>query len=148
MIGIQAVASSLSGLVIQRRTGQLSDRYGPRRVQMWSMFLIPLLPLAWIFARDLWFVVLINTFGGLVWGAFNLATFNLLLAFIPKTQVPRYSAVFQILVTLSMALGAFAGTFIINHWGFVGVVLVSGIGRYAATGLFAWLVRDPVLKKV
>jgi MFS family permease len=147
MIGIQAVASSLSGLAIQRRTGQLSDRYGPRRVQLWSMFLIPLLPLAWIFARELWHVVLINTFGGLVWGAFNLATFNLLLAFVPKSQVPRYSAFFQVLVTLSMALGAFAGSFIVLHWGFVGVVLTSGIGRYVAVGLFAWLVRDPVVKK-
>ena len=147
MVGITAVATSLSSLLVQRRVGGLSDRFGPRRVQMWFMFLIPLLPLAWILVQNLWHVIILNAFSGLLWGAFNLATFNLLLAFIPKTQVPRYSAVFQILVTLSLALGAFVGSFVVTQWGFFAVFIASGIGRYIAAGLFAWLVRDPVLEQ-
>jgi MFS family permease len=147
MVGLTAVATSLSGLLVQRRIGLLSDRFGPRRVQMWFMFLIPLLPLSWILVRELWHVMVLNIFGGVVWGAFNLATFNLLLAFIPKSQVPRYSAFFQILVTLSLALGAFVGSFIVTQWGFYAVIITSGIGRYAAAGLFAWLMHDPVVEK-
>ena len=147
MVGITAVATGVSGLLVLRHIGRLSDRFGPRRVQTWFMFVIPLLPLAWILVRNLWHVVILNTFGGVFWGAFNLATFNLLLAFIPKSQVPRYSAFFQILVTLSLALGAFVGSFMVTEWGFFAVFIASGIGRYAAAGLFAWLVRDPLPQK-
>ena len=148
MVGLTAVASSLSGLLIQRRIGLFSDRFGPRKVQLWFMFLIPLLPFSWILVRELWHVLVLNTFGGIFWGAFNLATFNLLLAFIPKSQVPRYSAFFQVLVTLSLAMGAFMGSLIVTQWGFYAVVITSGVGRYAAAGLFAWLVRDPVVEKI
>jgi MFS family permease len=141
-VGFLAVVSAFSSLAIQNKTGALADRVGARRLQLFSMFLIPLLPFAWIFATQIWHIVIINTFSGVFWGAFNLASFNLLLESIPQNQVPRYSAIYQIVVTLSLAAGALVGSAIISRWGFFAVCLASGIGRFLSSGLFAKIVHD------
>jgi predicted MFS family arabinose efflux permease len=124
-VGFTAVVSSLSLLFVQNQIGLFADRLGSRRLQFASMCVIPLLPLAWIFATQVWHIVIINTFGGIMWGAFNLASFNLLLVSFPKDQVPRYTAVYQIVVTLSLAAGALVGSALIVHWGFIAVCIVS-----------------------
>jgi len=86
-------------------------------------------------------IALINLAGGILWGAFNLAQFNLLLASMPKDQIPRFSAIYQIINTLSLSAGALAGSYVIKHWGFVAIFLISALLRWVATGLFARFVQ-------
>jgi len=141
VIGFLAVISSISGLFVQNKIGAIADRLGPRRLQLVSMALIPLLPLAWTLASQVWQIALINLAGGILWGAFNLAQFNLLLASMPKDQIPRFSAIYQIVITLSLSAGALAGSYVIKHWGFVAIFLISALLRWVATGLFARFVQ-------
>lgn len=141
MVGLTAVSMSLSRMVLQKKIGEISDRWGPGRVQMVCMFLIPILPLAWIFITQLWQVVLLNTLGGVLWGAFELVSFNLLLQLTPDAQRARYSAIYQIVVTLALAGGAALGSSIILGWGYSGIFLVSAIGRIIAALLFLRLMR-------
>jgi MFS family permease len=136
MVGIASVVSSVASLLIQRRVGRLSDRWGPRRVQLISMFFIPILPAAWIFITKLWQVVLLNSFGGAMWGAFNLVSFNFLLSLTPTAQRARYSAFYQILVTLALAAGAGFGSWVVTQWGYQAVFLCSAVGRFIAALLF------------
>lgn len=143
MVGLLAVVTSVSGFLVLNRIGSLSDRLGPRKVQLASMFLIPLMPLMWIFVTKPWHVAAINTFGGVVWAAFNLVSFNLMLDSIPKNQVSRYSAIYQIMVILSLAFGALLGSVLITRWGFTLLLILSTIGRFLAAILFAKLVREP-----
>jgi MFS family permease len=142
-VGFLAVVTSFSTLATQNQIGALADRLGSRRLQLASMCLIPLLPIAWIFSTQVWQIAIINTFSGVFWGTFNLVSFNLLLSYIPSDQVPRFSAVYQIVVMLSLALGALVGSALISRWGFVSVMVASAILRFSATGLFARLVHDP-----
>lgn len=142
MIGITSVASSLASLLVQRKIGALSDRWGPRRVQLWSMLLIPAVPVLWVWVSGLWDVTVLSLFTGLLWGVFNLASFNLILSFIPPNQVPRFSAVYQIVVTLSLSIGALIGSWMVTEWGFTSIFIGSGIGRLLAALLFAWIIRD------
>jgi predicted MFS family arabinose efflux permease len=107
------------------------------------MLFIPLLPLAWIPSTQVWHIILINAFSGIVWGIYNLVSFNLLLVFIPADQVPRYSAIYQIIVLLSLALGALVGSIIVSYLGFISVCIASAVIRYIAAALFAKFVRDP-----
>lgn len=142
-IGLVAVVTSLTGFLVFNRLGSLSDRLGPRKLQIGSMFLIPLLPLLWIFVRTPWHVALVNAAGGVMWAACNLTSFNLMLNSIPKNQVPRYSALYQIMVTLSLALGALLGSALITSLGFVTLLILSMITRFLGAVLFAWLVHEP-----
>lgn len=142
MIGLVAIAANITRLLTQRKVGELSDRWGPGQVQMIGMFLIPILPILWIFASQLWHVLVINAFAGVFWGAFELASFNFLLVFMPENRRARYSAIFQIVVTLSLAAGAALGsTLIASAWGYAWVFILSSAGRFGAAFLFLDLFR-------
>ena len=139
-IGLLAVVQGISTLLVQNQLGYFSDKLGARKVQLFGMILIPLLPLAWAIATKAWQIGVINTFAGVVWAAFNLASFNLLLESMPSNQVPIYTAVYQVVVALSLALGALVGSAAIAHWGFAGVMIASAAVRWVATGLFGKLI--------
>jgi MFS family permease len=142
MIGIASIATTISSLLIQRRIGKMADRWGPRRVQMLSMLLIPIAPMAWMFVTQFWHVIAVNAVSGALWGAFNLVSFNLLLSVTPDLLRARYAALFQISITLALAGGAAFGTFIITNWGYHSVFLFSAIGRIIAALLFVRFIPD------
>jgi MFS family permease len=136
MVGIVSIVSSVTGLLIQRRIGRLSDRWGPRKLQMIFMFLIPILPFAWLFVTKYWHVILLNSISGVLWAAFNLVSFNFLLSLTPDAQRARFSAFYQILVMLALAGGAAIGAWVVTAWGYQAIFLCSAIGRVAAALLF------------
>jgi MFS family permease len=144
MVGFLSVVSTIAGLFVQRKLGELADRWGPRRVQLISGLLIPILPFAWLLVTSPWHIVPINILSGILWGAFNLAAFNYLLVITPAEQRARYSALYQLIITVSLAAGAAVGSIIISSpWAYHGVFLGSGIGRLSAALLFARFVRAP-----
>ncbi len=145
-IGALAVVTSLASLLVLNRVGSLADRFGPRKIQLASMWVIIFLPLVWLIIRHPWHVALVNIVVGAAWAAFNLCSFNFMLNFIPKDQVPRYSAFYQIVVTLSLAFGALVGSALIARWTFMVLLVVSTILRFIATFLFAIWVREPEKK--
>ena len=142
MVGITAVATSVTKIFVQKKIGELSDRWGSGKVQLVSMIFIPILPLAWLFVTQLWHVVAINILGGVLWGAFELVSFNFLLQLTPDDLRARYSAIFQIIVTISLAGGAIIGSSIILWWGYNGIFVVSAVGRLLAAVYFLKLIRD------
>lgn len=142
MVGLTAVSTSITRLLIQKKVGEISDRWGPGRVQMVCMFLIPILPFIWVFITRLWQVVVLNLLGGFLWGAFDLVSFNFLLQLTPAAVRARYSAIFQIVVTVALAGGAALGSGIILWWGYSGIFLVSGLGRIVAALFFLRLVNN------
>lgn len=142
MVGLAAVSTNVSKIFIQRKVGELSDRWGPGKVQMVCMFLIPILPLIWIFVTRLWHVVVLNILAGVLWGAFELVSFNFLLQLTPDLQRARYSAIFQIVVTVALGAGAVLGSSIILWLGYTWLFLVSAIGRIVAALFFVRLIRS------
>jgi MFS family permease len=136
MVGITSIVTTLASLLVQRRVGRLSDRWGPRKVQLISMVLIPILPFAWMFVTRFWHVIILNSFGGILWGAFNLVSFNFLLSLTPDAQRARFSAIYQILVMLALAGGAAFGAWVVTHWGYQTIFLCSAIGRIVAVLMF------------
>jgi MFS family permease len=142
MIGVTAVSTNISKMLIQPKVGELSDRWGPERVQLVCMCLIPVLPLAWIFITQLWQVAALNIVGGIFWGAFELAYFNFIFVLTPESQRARYSAIYQIVVTVALAGGAALGSSIILWLGYTGIFLVSAFGRIAAALIFLLLLRS------
>lgn len=142
MIGVATIASSITRVLTQRKIGELTDRWGPARVQWLGMLLIPVLPILWMFARELWHVLLINALAGVFWGAFELASFNFLLIFMPEQRRARFSAIFQVVMTIALALGAALGSALIDtDWGYSLLFILSSVGRFAAALLFWALLR-------
>jgi predicted MFS family arabinose efflux permease len=65
---------------------------------------------------------------------------------IPADQVPRSSAIYQIIVTISLSIGALIGSGLITRWGFIDTLWVSAFGRVAAAILFGVLFFHPRFK--
>jgi len=148
MVGILAIVSQISALVTQQPLGILADRWGPRRLVVITGLLIPLLPFAWIFITDARQAIPVNLLGGALWAGYSLASFNYLLTLTPEDQRARFSAIYQIVVALSLSAGAAVGSVVISQWGYIAVFAVSGFGRLAAALFFAFFVRpDKVQSK-
>jgi MFS family permease len=143
MIGVVSVVNTVANLLVQRQVGALSDKWGNRGVMIVFMLLIPFVPVVWgSWVKVYWQAILVEIFSGLFWGAFNLVNFNILLQKTPQEQRARFSAFYQIVVTLSLAGGAALGSYLFPLIQFKGVTLISGGGRLLAGILFLILVRD------
>jgi MFS family permease len=143
MVAILATTASLSGLLSQTTFGALADRWGPRRVQLITGLLIPILPVSWVFVREPWQIIPLNLLSGSLWAGYTLASFNLLLLLTPEDLRARYTAIYQLLVSLSLAIGAAIGSLLVTQWGFDAVFIASGLGRLLAAFLFARYVPAP-----
>jgi len=142
MVGITSAAQQLTTLLLQRWWGDLTDRWGPRRVQMLSMLTIPIVPLLWTLAGAAWHIIGVNMVAGALWSGYTLASFSFLLHLAPETERARYSALYQLTVTLASAGGAAFGSLLITMVSFKGVFVASAVGRMIAALLFVRLLRD------
>lgn len=142
-IGVTTVSNAIASLVVQRRIGWLADRWGNRNLSIFFILLIPFVPLIWgTWVHTLWQAILIEILSGIAWGAYNLVSFNTLLTKTPEKQRARFSAFYQIVVTLSLGLGAAVGSYLIPLINFKGVTIASAAGRLLAGFLFILLVKD------
>jgi predicted MFS family arabinose efflux permease len=139
--GMLSVAHGLAALPGQRLFGVLADRWGPRRVQLITGLVIPVIPLLWGFSRSPWQLVPVEVGSGFVWAGYSLSGFNFLLTLMPEDRRARYAALYQIVVTVSLAAGAALGGLVATAWGYQITFVLSGIGRLAAALLFVWYVR-------
>lgn len=143
IIGIQAIVSSISGLPVLPLFGRLNDRWGSRKLAILTGFIIPSLPLLWILVRSPWAPMPINILGGVMWAGYGLANFNMLLSITDPSKRARYSALFQMSVMISAAVGSAVGGVIVQYVGYTTIFLVSGFGRILGNVLLWRLVKMP-----
>jgi MFS family permease len=141
--GLVSVAHGLAALPGQRIFGVLSDRWGPRRVQLLTGLTIPLVPWLWAVSSSPWHLVPIELLSGFLWAGYGLASFNFLLTLTPEDRRARYTAFYHIVVTLALAAGAAIGGGVSTWFGYKTTFALSGIGRLVAAVLFAVYVRAP-----
>jgi predicted MFS family arabinose efflux permease len=139
-IGLLAMVSALTSMVGQWAFGRWSDRFGAPRVMAWAGMLIPFLPWAWLLMRSPWHVIPINAAAGFLWAGFELCSLNTLLLLSPAETLPRYAALYHLVVGGASALGAAVGGWIAAAWGFEPLFVLSGLGRMAAMGFYGWRV--------
>jgi MFS family permease len=147
-VGILTVATSLASLPALRVFGPLADRWGPRRIILVTSLLIPVLPLAWIIVPSPWYILAINLASGVLWSGFTMSVLNLLLQISPHAERARFTAVHQIVVALSLALGAAVGGWVVTAFSYKAVFALSGIGRFIAALIFARFVTEEFHKEV
>lgn len=128
--------------------GKASDRFGTRKVVGLSGFLMPIVPILWLFSTNVWYLILIQAYSGFIWAGFELASFNFIFdATLPERRA-TYIAYYNVLNGVGIFLGAVIGSFIVMHnhvfWSiYLFVFLISGILRYVVSFIFV-----PKLKEV
>lgn len=145
-VGVLAGVNMLFALVGTRLFGALMDRRGALWVQRWTGWLIPSLPLAWIFVTAPWQTAFMEAWGGLIWAGYNMANFSLLLEMTPEDRREEAVALYQTAVFTSAVVGPLLGGYLADAVGYRVIFGLSGVGRLAGMALFAWLAVGPALR--
>jgi MFS family permease len=115
--------------------GKISDKYGTKKVLSVSGFLMPVVPLLWIFSNEVWYLIIVQAYSGFVWAGFELAAFNFV--FDATTPQKRMTCVayYNVLNGVAILAGAMLGTIIVTYnsifWSrYILVFVVSFALRY------------------
>lgn len=144
------LAASVSSILFMPVWGKFSDKYGNRKLMKIGGFLIPLIPILWLFSKSAWYLALVPQFvSGFGWAAFNLAASN----FIYDSVTPQRRAIcvtyYNVIVGVGTFFGATIGGFLAQYLmiNFMNkllfIFLISGIARFI---IFA--VMFPMIKEV
>ena len=147
MVGWITAAASLTSILTLRWLGRLVDRKGNTWMQGLMSFIIPFTPLAWMAARAPWQMLLINGIGGILWTAYNLANFNLLLELAPEEARAEATALFQLVVAGSAVVAPLVGGYLADAVGYRPLLAMSGAVRMlAAMAFLGWVARPALLR--
>jgi len=112
---VSQVVVVIAQVLVLRRWGALGDRFGNRRILLFTAFGITGVPLLWIAARGPLGVWLVQAAAGIAWGGFNLAAGNFLLDALPREERAAGVARLNVLAGLGILCGGLAGAAIVDQ---------------------------------
>jgi len=136
-VGTLAAISLLFGLASSHIVADVVRYRGALWVIRLTGLIIPLVPWAWAMVTAAWQVAFLNALSGILWAAYNLAAFRLLMTLAPEPARPQAVKVYQMLIFVSTCAGPLIGGALADQVGFKPVFLISGAGRLLAA-LLLW----------
>lgn len=149
---VLGVASSLAALLVVTHWGTAADRAGNRRMLRWAGVLIGVVPLLWLFSRNVVFLGFVQVYTGVAWAGFNLVSTNFIYDATTAKNRTAYLAYFNAGVGIAGGLGALAGSLLVGQVppllgsALLTMFLLSGILRLLAA--LAFLPRLEEVRRV
>ncbi len=144
---------SIGSLLVMVHWGKVADKYGNVSILRITGFILPLLPILWIFAKgNLYFILAIQLIAGIVWSGFNLSVFNFINDSSTQQQRATFFTYFNILNGIGIFIGANLGGFLSNFSipifpgffasPFFTVFFISGILRFINSVIFLPKIKE------
>ena len=95
--------------------GKALDRFGARKVLSLAGYLMPIVPLLWMFSRNFWYLILVQFYSGLVWAAYDLATFTFIFDVTTPQKRANCVAYYNVLIGITTIAGALIGGFVLSY---------------------------------
>ena len=134
--------------LFMKRLGRMADIFGSVKMLKAAFFLIPTVPILWTFSRSLIYLSLVESYSGIIWGAYLIGINN----FIYEAAEPRLrtgiNAYFGFVSGLAQFGGAMAGGWLYDalppFWGssFIPLLVLSGILRLFSLAPLLRLVKE------
>ncbi len=134
--------------LLMKRWGQAADAYGSVKILKAAFLLIPTVPLLWTFSRNFYYLAAVETYSGVIWGAYLIGMNNFIYETIPSHSRAGYNAFFSFTNGIAQFGGALAGGWLYVHlpavWGsaFVFLLFVSALLRALAVIPLFLMVRE------
>ncbi len=115
--------------------GRLVDKTGSLKILSQVSYVIPLVPILWIFSPNFFYLIGVQLLSGVVWAAFDLSVQTFIYKATQPDQRLRYIVYYRSLTSFSVALGSITGAFMLNYMfsifgsPLLGMFLVSGLLR-------------------
>ena len=147
---IVIATSTITQFLTFRHWGRISDRFGNKKILNlcgWGMSLVPVL---WLFSANIYYLVIIQVYSGIIWSGFNLAIANFLFDAVTPPKRARCVAYQGLMNGIAIFTGSVLGGITAGHlpesvsigpvvWQPVSmllmVFLISGIIRFIAAYL-------------
>jgi len=144
---ILIAASTIAKYISLPVWGKSVDKYGTRKILTLSGYLMPAIPLWWLFSSNYYYLIFVQIYGGFMWAGFEIASFNFFFDTIIPQKRAKYIAYSNVLSGISLFLGAMIGGLIVkyNHLfasQYLLVFLLSGIFRYLVSFIFIPKLRE------
>lgn len=142
-----AIAASFVAKSIALPTaGLLADRFGAHRVLVGSAIGVSMLALVWLVSGSPFWIVPSQLVAGAFWGAYELATFLILLETVPHRERTSIMSWYFLMNATAMASGSALGAQLLHGdetWaGYATVFGASTLLRFIAIVPFLWLRSD------
>ncbi|MHB8729671.1 MAG: MFS transporter [Sulfuricaulis sp.] len=95
-----------------RTWGRLGDIFGNRLVMLATGCLIPVFPVLWLISSHYGYILCLQALGGLCWAGFSLSASNYLYDVSPPDRRAVFTAVHNVLSSLTLFAGALLGGFL------------------------------------
>ncbi|MDD5190090.1 MAG: MFS transporter [Dehalococcoidales bacterium] len=95
--------------------GKMVDKTGSLKVLSMVAYLIPIVPVLWLFSTNIAYLCMIQAFSGVVWAAFDLSVQTFIYKATSPEQRLRYIVYYKSLTSFSVALGALTGALLVNN---------------------------------
>jgi MFS family permease len=111
-------------------------------------FMIPFIPLLWLFGTNFWYLVILQLFSGAAWGGFNLAASNFIYDANDSENRARSLAYFNFMVGISTFIGAAFGGLLLKFFRIPVLFAISGIARLAVAILLLPKIKEARLVEI
>ena len=143
--------STITQFLTFRYWGGLSDRFGTKKILNVCGWGVSVVPMLWLFSPRIFYLVIIQVYGGLVWSGFSLSAMNFLFDAVTPPKRARCVAYQGLVNGFLILLGSLAGGYTAGHLPHVFtfgpwtwkppfilpvVFLISGLIRLVAAGIF------------
>jgi len=95
--------------------GKMVDKSGSLKVIGTVTYLIPFVPILWLFSSNIAYLCMIQAFSGVIWSAFDLGVQTFIYKATSPAQRLRYIVYYKSLTSFSVALGALTGALLVNN---------------------------------
>ena len=132
------LSAVVMGLIAFPIWGKHADVVGNAKILKIASFLIPLIPILWLFSKNPFYLMSVEMFSGFVWGGFNLCTANYIYDAVSPAKRVRCLGYFNLINGIALCLGASLGGYLAEHvtplfgYRLMTLFLISGLLRFAA----------------
>jgi MFS family permease len=92
-----------------RYWGEISDKFGNKKILNLTGYGVAISPLFWLFSSDIRWIIIVQLYSGFVWAGYNLAISNFILDSVERLSLARYSAYFALINSASSFAGSLLG---------------------------------------
>lgn len=85
-------ASTITQFLAFSYWGELTDRFGNKKILNICGWGIGIVPILWLFSHELWYLMVIQVYGGFVWAGFTLAAANFMFDAVSPPKRARCAA--------------------------------------------------------
>jgi MFS family permease len=134
---ILTLAELMANLGFLRVWGYFNDKNGSKFVIRITGFLIPFVPLLWLFGKNFYYLLALQIFSGIIWGGFNLAIGNFLFDATEQKTRTKQISYFNLFNGMAVFIGALFGGLLLQHLSSVKTLfLISFILRMIVAIIF------------